>query len=111
MYWLTGLLGILLIISPFVLNFRGDMPALWSTVILGLAVLVVSAYKAVTHDHARWEYWAAAIIGILAIIAPFVLGFSMLANALWASVILGVIVLILSAYELWRMQSMAQRPG
>ncbi len=105
MYWLTGLLGILLIIAPFVLSFQSDPPALWSTVILGLAVLIVSAYKAVTHDHARWEYWAAAIIGILAIIAPFVLGFSTLATALWASVILGIIVLILSAYELWRMQA------
>ncbi len=107
MYWLTGLWGILLIISPFALNFRADMPALWSTVILGLAVLIVSAYKAVTHDHARWEYWVAAIVGILAIIAPFVLGFSSLATALWTSIVLGVIVLILSAYELWRMRAPA----
>ncbi len=107
MYWLTGLLGILLIISPFALSFNGDMPALWTTVILGLAVLIVSAYKAVTHDHARWEYWVAVIAGILAIIAPFVLGFSTLATALWASIILGLIVLTVSAYELWRMRAPA----
>ncbi len=53
-------------------------------------------------------YWAAAILGILAIIAPFVLGFSALATALWSSIILGVIVLILSAYELWRMRTVTR---
>ncbi len=110
MYWLTGLLGILLIIAPFALGYRGDMPALASTVILGLATLIVSAYKGVTHDKARWEYWAAAIFGVLAIIAPFVLGFSTISLALWSSLVLGVIVLVLSIYELWRMGAVQHQP-
>ena len=103
MYWVTGILGILLIIAPFVLGYRTDSPALWSNVILGIIVLLVSAWKGFRPDQTRWEYWVAAIMGILAIIAPFVLGFSIMVSALWASVILGLIVLILAGYEVYEM--------
>jgi hypothetical protein len=99
MYWLTGILGALLVIAPFVLGFTGNPAALWTSVILGAAVVVVSAIKGWAHDATLWEYWAAGILGILAVIAPFVLGFSGLQPALYASVILGVIVLVLAGYQ------------
>ena len=81
MYWLTGILGILLIIAPFILGYRGDSPALWSNVILGAIVVIVSAIKAYIPDTTRWEYWIAGIGGVLAVIAPFVLHFSAVAAA------------------------------
>ncbi len=100
MYWLTGFLGILLILAPFVLGYSSDSVALWSNIILGAIVLVVSVIEGLTPNETRWEYWVAGIMGILAILAPFVLQFSAVATALWASVILGVIVAVLSGYEL-----------
>lgn len=105
MYWLTGILGILLILSPFVLGYRGDTPALWSSVILGVVVVVLSAIKGLFPDQTRWEYWAAVILGILAILAPFVLRFSAVAAALWASVILEVIVVVLAGYKVLTMRA------
>jgi general stress protein CsbA len=103
MYWLTGILGILLIVAPFALGYRSDSPALWSNIILGLIVLVVSAIKGFFPDKTRWEYWVAGIMGVLAIIAPFVLSFSVVNTALWASIILGLIVAILSGYKAFTM--------
>ncbi len=66
MYWLTGILGLLLVIAPFVLVFNGNPVALWTSVILGAAVVVVSAIKGWVHDTTPWEYWVAGILGILA---------------------------------------------
>jgi uncharacterized membrane protein HdeD (DUF308 family) len=101
MYWLTGILGVLLILAPFGLGYRVDSVALWSNIILGAIVVVASAIKGLFPDETRWEYWVAGIMGILAIIAPFVLHFSTVATALWASVILGIIVAVLAGYEVF----------
>ncbi len=101
MYWATGILGILLIIAPFVLGFSSDLTAMWSCVILGAITLIVSIIKAAVRDMANWEYWVTGLMGILAIIAPFVLAFSTMTPALWSSVILGIIILVLSAYQLF----------
>jgi cadmium resistance protein CadD (predicted permease) len=102
MYWATGILGILLIIAPFVLGFSSNPSALWTGVILGAITLIVSLIKAFAHDVSQWEYWVTGLMGILAIIAPFVLGFTALTTAMWTSIILGVITLVLSAVELFR---------
>jgi len=103
MYWITGILGILLIIAPFLLGYRSDSPAMWSNLILGAIVVLVSAIKGLFPDETRWEYWVAGIMGVLAIIAPFVLRFSTVATALWATLVLGVVVAVLAVYEAYTM--------
>jgi hypothetical protein len=82
MYWITGILGVLLIIAPVALGYSSDTPALWSNVVLGLAVLIVSAIKGLIPDRTRWEYVIAGLGGLLAILAPFALHFSVVATAL-----------------------------
>ena len=99
MYWITGILGVLLIIAPVALGYSSDTPALWSNVVLGLAVLIVSAIKGLIPDRTRWEYVIAGLGGLLAILAPFALHFSVVATALWASILIGVVVLVLAVYE------------
>lgn len=104
MYWIIGLLGLALVLAPFVLNFDDNNDALWSSIILGIVILAVSAYKALAQDVAKWEYWLAGIAGILAIIAPFVLGFSSSTERteMWTSIVLGGVVVVLAAYVLFR---------
>jgi bacteriorhodopsin len=99
MYWITGILGLALIVAPFVLNYSSVPIAMWSSIILGAAIVVVSAIKAFVRDAAKWEYWVAGILGLLAIIAPFVLGFRAQVRPLDASIILGVIVLLFAGYQ------------
>ncbi len=99
MYWITGILGLALIVAPFVLSYSGDLTAMWSSIILGAAIVVVSIIKAFMRDTAKWEYWVAGILGVLAIIAPFALGFRTQIRPLDASIILGLIVLVLAGYQ------------
>lgn len=44
----------------------------------------------------RWLHWINVIAAVLLIIAPFVLGYSDIASALWTSIVLGVVVGVLS---------------
>ena len=109
MFWATGVLGVLLFIAPWVLAYTGNRAAFWSSLLLGAVVFVVSVIKGVVHDANNWEYWVNGVLGILAIIAPFVLGFAGMVGALWASIVLGAIVLILCAIEVLRAPAMATR--
>lgn len=101
MYWVIGILGLALIVAPYVLGYSGNTNALWTSIILGVVVALAAGYKALAKDVRRWEDWVAGIAGLLAVIAPFVLGFSALTTAVWASVILGAVVAILVGYELF----------
>jgi hypothetical protein len=46
--WVNLVVGILLIISPFVLGFSSNTTATWTTVIGGIIVAVVAALNAVS---------------------------------------------------------------
>ena len=48
-----------------------------------------------------WTMWIDGILEILAIIAPFVLGYTDLAGAMWTSIILGAITVIVSAIDIF----------
>lgn len=109
MYWVTGIIGVLLVIAPFVLGFTANPPALWASVILGLAVLVVSIITGLVHDTANWEYWLIGLCGLAAIIAPFVMGFSNHVRPEWTNIILGALAIILSAYQLFYAKPSAQK--
>lgn len=103
MFWITGLLGLVLATAPWIFNYSGDNTAMWTSVIVGGVVVVASAVKGWMQqseiEDANWEYWVAALAGIVAIGAPFVLGFTALTAALWTSIIVGALVLIASGYE------------
>ncbi|MCL5951750.1 MAG: SPW repeat protein [Chloroflexi bacterium] len=101
MYWLTGILGLALILAPSILGYGANATANWTSIILGAVVVVVSVVKALAKDVGKWEYWVAGIAGVLTVIAPFVLGFSAHATALRTSIILGAVVAILAGYQVF----------
>ena len=104
MYWLTGISGLALAIAPFLLGYSDHQMAMWSGVILGAVVLVASIFEAMDESRAKWEWWVAGVAGLIAVIAPFVLGFSTLVTALWATIILGIVVLAVAGYEVFFVQ-------
>jgi 4-hydroxybenzoate polyprenyltransferase len=101
MYWLTGILGLVLGVAPFVLGYSTNPNALWTSIILGAIVLVAAVYKAAFKTETTWEYWVMGIAGLLAVIAPFALGFQALTFALWTMVIIGGVIVLAAAYELF----------
>lgn len=48
--WLNAIVGVWLVISPWLLGFAGLAAAMWSAVILGALIIIASAWKAIdTH--------------------------------------------------------------
>ncbi len=88
------LLGIWLIISPFVLAFTSLERAKWNNVAVGVAVgLLALSRMSGSRTQANWS-WINILLGIWMIISPFVLGFSQYSTPLWNNVILGIFVAI-----------------
>ena len=101
-YWITGILGLLFILAPFVLGYSFNTAALWTSIAAGVLVLIMSALEALNHERETWEYWIAGIVGILAIISPFVLGFTNHAGAMWTSIVLGALIVITAGSKVYR---------
>jgi hypothetical protein len=106
MYWLTAILGLAMAVAPFALGYRDNTFAMWTSVVLGVIVLLASLYEAMDERKAKWEWWVAGIAGILAVIAPFVFGFTLMTMAFWTMafwtmIVLGAVVFILAGYEVF----------
>ncbi len=101
MYWITGLIGVALILAPFVLAFSANGAALWSSVVLGAAVLVLSILKGLLHDRVPWEYWIIGLLSVLIAGAPFMLGFSTIQRALLVTTALGILAFLLCVYQIY----------
>lgn len=106
MYLLTGFLGLILIVAPFLFGYNGDTIALWTSLVIGAILIIDSVFEGIAADRERWEYWVAGIVGVAAVFAPFVLGFSASAAALWTLVIVGVVTIVAAWTKLfpWRAQ-------
>ncbi|MFO7170430.1 MAG: SPW repeat protein [Chloroflexota bacterium] len=101
MYWLEAVLGLALIAAPFALGYRDNPAALWGSIVIGLIVVLISGYRAYKHETERWEGWVGVVAGVAAILVPFIFGFSAVATALWSFVVIGLLIAILSGYDLY----------
>ena len=96
-HWVNGIAGILLFIAPFVLAYSGDTTALWDSLILGALMAIFAFIGLASRRTGDWTQWLVGILGILAFISPWVLGFASLGTAFWSCIILGAIVVIVAA--------------
>lgn len=107
MYWITGVIGLASILAPFVFGFSDNTAALWTGLIVGIALIVVSGLEGfVAHDRDNREYWAMGLVGLAAVAAPFVLGFNETTAALWTSVAAGAIVVLVAGTRLLTRQAL-----
>jgi hypothetical protein len=107
MYWFTGILGLAMAAAPFVFGYNTNPFAMWTSLILGLTVLLASIFEGLDERKAKWEWWVAGIAGILAVIAPFGFGFTTITLAFWMMIVVGALVFILASYEVF----FAQQPA
>ena len=101
MYWVTGVLGFILAIAPFIFGYQGNAVALWTSLVIGIATIVISWIEGVKADREQWEYWTVGVLGIIAIVAPFVLGFNGYNTPMWTNVVLGVLLAIFAGSRLF----------
>jgi SPW repeat-containing protein len=88
--WLNAILGVWLIISPWVVGYAGHSAALWNTLITGIVILLVALAASRTADSS--PSWLNVALGVWLIVSPWVLGYSLLEAATANDVVLGVIV-------------------
>jgi len=98
--WVNMVLGIWLFIAPFFAIGLGSEAAVWNSYIMGAAIFII-ALAAVSRPQ-KWKEWTNLILGIWLILAPFVLGFTEYAGAMWNQIIVGILV---GADALWAMQT------
>ena len=101
MYRYTGIAGILFILAPFIFSYTNNPFALWTSIIGGFVVLMVSVWEGLQIHQQRWEYHIAGITGTVAILTPFVFGFTSHTIAMWTVVIMGSSIALMSASRLW----------
>ena len=101
MFWGTGVLGFMFAISPFILGYSSNPAAMWTSLILGGAVVFLSVVEGAAHDKGQWEYVAAILAGIAAVIAPFIFKFDSHQVATWTTVGLGAVLVFLAGSRLF----------
>jgi len=103
MFWITGILGLALGLSPFAMGFASHGIALRASLVLGVMVVAVSLIGLASKPmDKRWEYWALGLFGLTTFIAPFIFGYARHAQSLWAGLFVGAALMLAS---LWASQT------
>ncbi len=106
---LNSFAGLVLIAAPWILRYSDNRLAMWTSVVLGVVILVVAGYRALAKDAHRWEEWTVAIVGAVAVMIPFAFGYA--GVAVWASITLGAVITAAALYQLTVTSSPRRRPA
>ncbi len=98
--WWVVVLGAWEFLASFILGYSAKTSALWDAIIIGIALVVLAAWAALSSEAATAKAlsWINAVLGVWLIIAPFILGYTKLTGALWNDIIVGIIVAVLSVW-------------
>jgi hypothetical protein len=101
--WTNLLLGLWLFAVPWVFGTTADETSSWNAWIVGSLVALVALWALAVPTSLGAE-WSNAVLGGWALVSPFVLGFTDLAEAAWNAGIVGVAVFALAIAALQRMR-------
>jgi|SRR5579864_1409785 len=98
----NALIGIWFIIAPAVLPFPDNAVTAWTSVIGGVILLVLAGSAALSEGARRrvWIQIVTGLVGIWFIVAPWVLSFTARPGNFWTSLVLGIVALNLSIWDL-----------
>jgi len=101
--WGNVLLGLWLVISPFVLNYSSLQTAKFNDILLGVAVGLLALAGATGMWKGPKQFKAAgfvtALLGAWLIVSAFVLGFAHELRPMWNNVVVGIVVGVLALSE------------
>ena len=90
-------LGAILFFSPWMFAFDAGIVS-QNAHITGLVIAIIAI--AALAAFAVWEEWLSLIVGLWALVSPWVLGFQV-TTAMTVHVVIGAAVAVLAAVELW----------
>ena len=93
------ILAVCLFISPWVVGFAAEMTPAYNAWIVGVVIGALAV--ATLSVFAEWEEWVNMVLGLWLIVSPWLLGFMANANAMGTHVVLGVLVVLESAWAVW----------
>lgn len=102
------ILGLWLIIAPFVLGFTVHTHSEWNTIIVGILVATIAAIRIWGGRGASWLSWINAGLALWLIVSPWIYGNSDISAILWNDIIVGVVVLVLSAWSALAQETLAR---
>jgi len=105
--WINLILGIWLILAPFVLGSLGLRATVGNDMILGILLIASSWWILAAMTQAVGVSWFQMLCGIWLVIAPFVLRYRDVSHALANDVVVGVIVFVVGLLE---SQALEHRP-
>jgi hypothetical protein len=89
------LLGVWLVLSPFVLGFAGA--AVWITIVLGLSVILLAVQGFFIPSYL--EEWGEILFGLALLVVPWTVGYESVSATL-SSMVSGTLVILFGAWEL-----------
>jgi len=110
--WIIAVAGLWEIAAPFLFGMSATTAFLWDGVIVGLGLLVFGVWAALSskEDTVKFLNWINAVLGLWLIIAPFALGYSNVATAMWNDIIIGAGALVLGVWAAVSVGSHTQQP-
>jgi hypothetical protein len=93
--WINIVLGIWVIISPFVVQFTRFPAAVWNNIIVGIVIAILAIIRTSVPRQTGWS-WVNVILGIWMIISPFALG-AMTTAVLWNNIVLGIVIALIAS--------------
>lgn len=98
--WTNMVFGLLLALSPWLLQFTGLEAATLNAVIIGGLICALSALALTLLD--RWEAFITGLLGIWAMLSPWLIGFTAYDMPMLAHLGFGGLVLAVAAIEIWQ---------
>ncbi len=98
--WIVAIVGVWEVLAPFLLKYTSVTGAMWDAIIIGLALIILGAWAGYSSAPSTVKAlsWVNAVLGVWLIIAPFVIGYTGVAAAMWNDIIVGVVVAVLGAW-------------
>ncbi len=96
--WVLAILGAWMIAAPFVWGYAAQ--GVTSDVIAGVIWVVFGLWIALTEmgDAIKLLGWLSALLGVLVMFAPGILGYGQILSALWNDLIMGFLGMVLGAW-------------
>lgn len=98
--WLVAVAGLWEIVSPYLLGYSTTTLAVWNAYIAGAVLVILGAWAALSEQTRldRNLEWINVVVGVWLVLSPFALNYSTVVAALWNSIIVGVVVILLATW-------------
>lgn len=98
--WAGMLLGVLIGFSPWLAGQHEDQAVMWNALLVGVLVLGLAQLEYVSLQ--RWEEVGEIACGLWLMASPLIFGYADAGELRYWHIVLGAIVALLAALELWQ---------